>query len=249
MSLIEGGKTMEEETRVNAGRRRFLGTGLTILGAAAALGPVRVLAQAAPEKSAAAGEGMPPTEDLMREHGVLRRVLLVYEELHRRLQGGQEFGPEVLSGAAGIIKKFIEAYHEKLEEDHLFPRFVKAGVLVDLVQVLKEQHQAGRRVTEFLLANATADALNNQPKRQELAAHLHAFWRLYRPHAAREDTVLFPAFRGLVPVKEFQELGEKFEDTEQEKFGKDGFEKMVAQVAGLEKTLGIEDLAKFTPKL
>jgi hemerythrin-like domain-containing protein len=238
---------MEKETAtVNTSRRQLLATGLSVLGAAA-LGPVRVWAQAAGEKPAAAGEGITPTEDLMREHGILRRVLLIYGELHRRLMGGQEFAPETLGGAAGIIKKFIEEYHEKLEEEHIFPRFEKAGQLVDLVQVLKVQHQAGRKVTGFLLANATADALKNQAKRQELAAHLQAFWRMYRPHAAREDTVLFPAFRRVVTVKEFQELGEKFEDTEQEKFGKDGFDKIVAQVAGLEKNLGIEDLARFTP--
>jgi len=43
-------------------------------------------------------------------------------------------------------------------------------------------------------------------------------------------------------------LGDKFEDKEQELFGKDGFEKIVVQVAGLEKQLGLFDLSQFTPK-
>ena len=30
-----------------------------------------------------------PGEDLMREHGVLNRVLLIYEEISRRLDAGQ----------------------------------------------------------------------------------------------------------------------------------------------------------------
>ena len=42
-----------------------------------------------------------------------------------------------LSRAAGIIRHFIEEYHEKLEEQHLFPRFRKAGKLVELVNVLE----------------------------------------------------------------------------------------------------------------
>jgi len=43
-------------------------------------------------------------------------------------------------------------------------------------------------------------------------------------------------------------LGDKFEDQEEARFGKEGYEKMVAQVAGLEKALGSEDLSQFTPK-
>ena len=71
---------------------------------------------------------------------------------------------------------------------------------------------------------------------------------MYSPHEAREDTVLFPAFRKIVNVNEYDALGEEFEDKEHELFGADGFEKMVDRVAGIEKKLGIYDLAQFTPK-
>ncbi len=40
---------------------------------------------------------------------------------------------------------------------------------------------------------------------------------------------------------------EDFEKDEHRKFGEDGFEMMVERVAGLERALGIYDLAKFTP--
>ncbi|HQR66718.1 MAG TPA: twin-arginine translocation signal domain-containing protein [Thermoanaerobaculia bacterium] len=42
-------------------------------------------------------------------------------------------------------------------------------------------------------------------------------------------------------------LGEAFEKEEHRLFGSDGFEKVVAEVAGLESRLGIADLATFTP--
>ena len=88
-----------------------------------------------------AGEevGVSPTEDLMREHGLLNRVLLIYEESARRLGGKDDLDPKVLTDAASIIKSFIENYHEKLEEDYLFPRFEKAGKLTNLVAVLRQQ--------------------------------------------------------------------------------------------------------------
>jgi hypothetical protein len=72
---------------------------------------------------------------------------------------------------------------------------------------------------------------------------------MYNPHEAREDTVLFPAFRGIVSAHEFAALGEDFEKQEHELFGADGFEKVVDRVAEIEKKLGIYELAQFTPKI
>jgi hemerythrin-like domain-containing protein len=72
---------------------------------------------------------------------------------------------------------------------------------------------------------------------------------MYRPHEAREDTVLFPAFRSVVSAHEYDALGDDFEKKEDELFGEDGFFKVVDKVAELEKKLGIYELAQFTPKL
>ena len=194
------------------------------------------------------GAGVTPPEDLMREHGVLRRVLLVNEEILRRVEGGEfKTSAGALRESAGIVRTFVEDYHEKLEEEHLFPRFEKAGKLVELVKTLRAQHEAGRKLTADILRLADAPCPVSEADRTALAAAVTSFARMYRPHAAREDTVLFPAFRDIVSPKEFDELGDRFEDKENELFGKDGFEKIVARVAAIEKTLGIEDLAQFTP--
>jgi hemerythrin-like domain-containing protein len=190
-----------------------------------------------------------PTEDLMREHGVLKRVLLIYREITRRLEAREEFAPEALAEAAGIIRRFIEDYHEKLEEDFLFPRFEKAGKHTDLTRVLREQHQAGRRVTDITLHLANAKVVKDKSERQQLGGSLRQFIRMYEPHEAREDTVLFPALRNIVTPHELGALGEDFEKKEHQLFGEDGFEQMVDKVASIEKRLGIYDLAQFTPKI
>jgi hemerythrin-like domain-containing protein len=153
-----------------------------------------------------------------------------------------------LKEAAGLIRRFIEDYHEKLEEDFLFPRFEKVKKLTGLVAVLREQHQAGRRLTDSIQRRATLAALKSADDRKHLANDLRLFIRVYRPHEAREDTVLFPAFRSIVSPHEYATLGEEFEDKEHKLFGEDGFEKVVEEVAGLERALGIYDLSSFTPK-
>src|ERR1700679_3363780 len=142
------------------------------------------------------------TEDLMREHGVLRRVLLVYGEGLRQIEKGQTPPAEVLASAAGIIKRFVEGYHEKLEEEQLFPRMEKAGLQVELVHTLKAQHVAGRKLTDQILSVANATALAKPASRQALVTAAKSFIRMYEPHAAREDTILFPAFHALFTEKQ-----------------------------------------------
>jgi hemerythrin-like domain-containing protein len=229
-----------------SGRRHFLQSAApAFLLAGASPAPVKkpVLRKAQEKEE----EDVTPTEDLMREHGLLKRVLLLYDEVGRRIHANAEFPPDVVTGGAQIIRSFIEEYHEQLEEKHLFPRFRSRHTLVDLVDVLEEQHKAGRRVTERILA-LTASGLKGARDKKDLAAALESFTRMYAPHEAREDTVLFPALRRLVSAHEYDALGEAFEDEEHRKFGQEGFEGMVERVAGLEKTLGIYDLKQFTPR-
>jgi hemerythrin-like domain-containing protein len=223
-------------------------------GAAGLLLPVTGLAEQAVKGSAKAGGGkkeggeneeeVTPAEDLMREHGLLNRILLIYEECGRRIAEKRDFDRTALNASAGIIHHFIEDYHEKLEEDYLFPRFEKAGKLVDLVKTLRAQHQAGRTVTLKIEALTRAGV---KPDPGQLQAALQAFLRMYRPHEAREDTVLFPAIHEIVSRNEYDALGEDFERREHQLFGKEGFEGMVPKVAELEKSLGIYELAQFTP--
>jgi hemerythrin-like domain-containing protein len=230
-------------------RRQFLqststaGAGL-LLPALALAGPQKVPAPA--KKNDA--EDISPAEDLMREHGVLNRVLLIYDHHLHMLAARQTFDGSVLASAADIIRHFVEEYHEKLEEEFLFPRFRKAGKLVNLVDTLLAQHKAGRELTAQIRELASVATLKYVSDSDKLADALRSFLRMYRPHEAREDTVLFPAFRSIVSPHEYGALGDDFEKKEDELFGEDGFFKVVDQVAELEKKVGIFDLAQFTPK-
>lgn len=119
-------------------RRDFLRH--TLVASAGMLIPAFVAAQGKPapkEEKPKGDEGISPAEDLMREHGVLNRILLIYDEHMRVLAAKRPFDGSLLARAADIIRHFVEEYHEKLEEDFLFPRFRKAGKLVTLVDTLE----------------------------------------------------------------------------------------------------------------
>ncbi|HLH56915.1 MAG TPA: hemerythrin domain-containing protein [Verrucomicrobiae bacterium] len=193
-------------------------------------------------------EGVTAPEDLMKEHGVLNRCLLIYEEGLRRMRRREDIGPEVFNRTAGLIRKFVEEYHEQNEEKYIFPHFERTGHLADLVQILKTQHRAGREVTANILKLSDPDAFRSSENQQNLAAACESFIRMYRPHEAREDTVLFPALRTILKPKAVQELGEKMEGEEKKILGDEGFERSVDQVATIEKQLGIYELGQFTPR-
>jgi hemerythrin-like domain-containing protein len=189
-----------------------------------------------------------PTEDLMQEHGVLNRILLIYDTCKIQLVNKQFFQSDLLLNSANIIRTFVEDYHEKQEETYLFPRFEKANQLTDLIHVLRQQHKAGRIITDQIIQLCKMKTLTDS-ENEKLIRLLNDFNNMYRPHEAREDTVLFPAFRKIVSKNEYDSLGEEFEKNEHNLFGQDGFETMVEKVTVIEKQLGIYELAQFTPKV
>ncbi len=209
-----------------------------------ALAPAMFLAR--PARGAEQEEQVAPGEDLMREHGVLRRVMLVYDEAIRRLGAREELPLDAVAAGAGIVRRVIEDYHEKLEESFVFPQLQKADKETKLVDTLKKQHDAGRGLTDQIAA-LTRAPLKDDAAKKKLSELLTSFNRMYRPHAAREDTVLFPSFHAMLDARAYAALGEQFEQKERQQLGDNGFEKAVAELAALENQLGIEDLAKLTP--
>jgi hemerythrin-like domain-containing protein len=236
-------------------RRAFL----TLASAGAALAACKKSERAEPEPSSASaaspplpttnageakkgeeGEDVSAVEDLMREHGVIRRVLVVYREAAARLRTKPlALAPDALQKAAKLMRSFGEDYHEKqLEEATIFPALMKSGSLVSVVSTLTAQHQRGREITEYVLAFTQKTI---RPEAAEpLAKTLEAFARMYEEHAAMEDTIVFPAWKKTMSPKERDAMGHRFEDIEHETFGKDGFDDAVDQIGAIEKAFGLE---------
>lgn len=213
-------------------------------GGAAAAGLAAVnLLPAAGVESAPAPDEVTPVEDLTSEHGILRRLMLAYDEATRRHEQKLEFPVKPIADATKLIQDFIQGYHEKLEEDHVFPRFLKAGRQKELVQTLILQHMVGRKLTKKI-QDLAAGA---KPDPAAIVEAMGQFSRMYRPHAAWEDTVLFRGFRGLLSAKEYDELGDRFEEIEHKLIGEHGFEDVLKKAQAVEAALDIGDLAKYTP--
>jgi hemerythrin-like domain-containing protein len=218
-------------------RRTFMTTGMALLVAS----PVSIAFGAKePEVTA--------TEDLMREHGVIRRCLLLYAAAVPRLRAKPEgIDAASLRRTGELFRTFGEDYHEKqLEEQHIFPVIRKMKSVARYADILTTQHQRGREITGYLLA-VTSGSKISAAHAAPLANALEGLVRMYEHHAAREDTIVFPAWKSNYTDKQLDELGEKFEDIEKKTFGKDGFDDAEKKISGLEETFGIADIAQFTP--
>ncbi len=191
------------------------------------------------------------TEDLMREHGVLRRVLLVYAETAARLHKNPALvSSDAIRKAAQLFREFGEDYHEKkLEETYIFPVVRKlGGEAAGYPDILVAQHERGRELTTFILT-ATNTAKVGAAQSDALAKAMHGIVRMYENHAAREDTIVFPAWKQSMTDHQLDEMADKFEQIERQQFGHDGYDDAVKRIAAIEAELGFADLAQFTAPL
>lgn len=232
-------RTAATECLPDAGRRRWVGA--VALGGLVAALPLH--ARAAEESTL----DVLAVEDLMREHGVLRRVLLVYAQAAEQLRQRQAVPAQALHRAAQLFRRFGEDYHERnLEEAHVFPAVIAAGGRpAAYSRTLAAQHQRGRQITDYLLA-ASAGAQVARADAEPLARVLDGLRRMYQHHTAIEDTVVFPAWKRTLTPARYGELSEQFEALEKRMFGHDGFEEAVERVGGIEQAFGLADLAALT---
>jgi len=219
-------------------------TVLPIWGSALAVAPY----PGASKNEERKGDSYPSaTEDLMAQHGVLLRILNVYADLAHRLQAGAaDIDTMALLEAAQLFRNFGEDYHERmLEEDHVFPELSEAGgPNAKLVEVLLSQHQRGREITDYLYQVGSRGSIAGEC--EPLAKALASMARMFRPHVALEDTVVFPAWKAGQPKARLEEVASTFQDIERERLGQDGFERAVARISKIEQALGLADIAAFT---
>ncbi len=223
-------------------RRRLLAAGLAAGVASVGVVSVRAKDDESKEKEVKA------VEDLMREHGVLRRALLVFTAAAIRLRNGEGKAlADALMRTAQLFRSFGEDYHERmLEERYIFPTVAAVtGPLSQLADVLKIQHERGRDINDYVTSVTRGGTISSGNARP-LADALDGFVLMYRHHAAIEDTVVFPAWKKMVSAKAYDELTDRFENLEHQMFGKDGFEDAVTRIAAIEETLGTGNLAAFT---
>jgi len=222
-----------------------------LLGAGAGLGAGLVLGSGAAQPGDALAASPPaedqppsPGETLMTEHGVLKRLLLVYQTASDRLAAGHTPPAAAITETADIIGDYIEGFHEGLEEGFVFPRVRPKHPGV--VHTLLVQHDRGRHLTGAINYLSTQD-LKQAKVRKALHRYLDLFVSMYSRHEAWEDTIIFPTIRAVTTQRTLDELAARFVDLETARYGDSAYIHFLGRVKGIEEQLGVGNLASFTP--
>jgi hemerythrin-like domain-containing protein len=227
---------------VNSSRRHFL-----TLPAAA--GSAYLLDTGVGHAAEKPNDEVSPTEDLMIEHGVLRRALLVFQAAAGKIRlDPASVDPVELRRALTLFRTFGSEYHETaLEEHRVFPTVREAGgPAAELVPVLIRQHNRGHEINSFVVSVLARNKITNDDG-AAVADALDGFVTMYQHHAAREDTIVFPAWRRALSPQQFADMRKTFEDIERARFGVSGQDDAIKEIGQIEQALGLGDLAQLTP--
>ena len=176
---------------------------------------------------------------------LLKRVLLIYREGLRRLQAGEELpAPSAQRRARRLFGALSRTITSNWKSSTCFPNCSRCSNWPTSAPCCVPNTQRGRVLTYRVLAATGAAPALDQAKRDALAQDVSAFIRMYEPHEAREDTVVFPTLRQVVPAKEFREMADLFEDEEHRRPGSEGSS---TKSPISKRALGIYDLSQFTP--
>lgn len=226
------------EDPVAAPRRAFLAAAAGLTGAGLTLA---ACAPAAPKAEGSA------TEAVLADDGLIARILVGFREAAALIRANfSSIDGRQVWRLADFWRRFGEAYHQPLEETHIFPQAMKAGgEAAALVPMLIAQHARGRQITAYVQAKTAAGAIAAADA-GPLVLALESFARMFEAHEAYEDTVLVPAWRNSLSASELRDAGAQFRRIEASAFKPDGLASATAELASIEDALRIHDLARYT---
>ncbi|MFQ6003933.1 MAG: hemerythrin domain-containing protein [Woeseia sp.] len=155
---------------------------------------------------------MTPTEILEDEHRVIERVLDCLEEGAGRLDGGETVSTDFFLEAAEFVAGFADRCHHAKEEDILFAAMTARDMPQDTgpVAVMLQEHEQGRRYTAGFRNAAEQMKSGDAGAANDIVRNVFNYVNLLREHINKEDHVLYPMARQIIPDNAMQEVAAEF---------------------------------------
>ena len=146
-----------------------------------------------------------PLDELMNEHRVIEQVLSALEEAADR-----EVPISFYEGVADFVANFADGCHHDKEETLLFASLEKHGVPrgAGPIGVMLHEHEVGRSCMKRL---AVAISASDCAAARKAAGD---YTDLLRQHIQKEDNVLYPMAREILPADEIESLAHRFGEVE-----------------------------------
>lgn len=190
-----------------------------------------------------------PVENLMKEHGVLMRILDIYDKVVSDAASGKAFNASAINRTAEICRVYIGKHHDACEERYIFPKFREANYIIEIVAELHKQHIVALTITDRMLALSSINGILDNKCLQTLQNLCTAISRMYRPHMAWEQTIVFPVFYDIVSMDYVRSIQKEMEAEERKMLGDTGFRGLVGRLSEIEKEVGTYNLSSYTPAI
>lgn len=188
-----------------------------------------------------------PTEMLSRDHAIAERLILVFESMIARIADGEKSDLRPINMAALMLKEVVAEHHMKDEERLIFPRIEASGQYGDLVKTLRLQHDRGRAIIDRIIDMTQKGSIENLGEMNEMVNLCLSFAIMYRPHAAVEETVIFPALYDFSSNDEILNIEAIMRGEEKGLMKNEQFRRVLDSLAEIEAQAGTADIRRFTP--
>lgn len=155
---------------------------------------------------------MKPLEILVSEHGLIRQYLGVLNEALTKLERSESLPKEFFEQVVIFARDFVDKYHHVKEEHQMFTRIAekKIGQLDAPIELLRNQHENGRRYISAIAEAIPGYLAGNNSLRDDILGNLAAFISMLRAHIHQEDHIFFPLVADTLTDAEQEDLLAEF---------------------------------------
>lgn len=157
------------------------------------------------------------TRILRQEQEPILLMLDLADEVLREIERGGRVAPETLAGLSEFFRLFAERFHNRKEEDLLFPLLEQKGVprKGGCIGVMLAEHEQGRTLIRQMTAAADAYGEGDAEAVISWAEAGRNYTTLLRQHIHREGHALYSMAESLLSEAEQNELVEAFTKLEE----------------------------------
>lgn len=177
------------------------------------------------------------TEELVEEHKLILRMILVLESAVDKSESTGIVDTEIFEQVADFIRNFADKYHHAKEEDILFKKMVAHGMPEkdSPIEAMLTQHEQGRSFVRGMLEATEELKSGDETSSKEIITNAKGYIELLREHIEKENDVLYPLAERILPDKIQYELQNEFQLANEKKGGVNTFQKFRKLVEILEK--------------
>ncbi len=163
---------------------------------------------------------MKATQQLKDEHGGIKIMLRILEQVCRQLEAAGNLNKGHFEGILEFLSVFVDMCHHGKEEELLFPALIAAGVPKEgPVAVLLHEHEMGRNYVKAMSQAHAAYLAGDRSSSKDIARNARGYIALMKDHIEKENKVLFVTADSRLSEKTQNQLFEGFEKIEAERIG------------------------------